>query len=354
MTLAVQRLDSRAWLCWGLAAMTPLLLSRNPWLLLQVLLIVSIVRTVWRPAMAEQGLGWFLRIAATFVAVGIVFNVLTVHAGDRVVGDLPKSWPVVGGTLTWNALVYGLLGGITLFSLVLTGLTVSTLISWTDLFHVLPRRLAPIAVTGSVAWAFLPQTAVAWRQIREAQSMRGHRFHGVRDYIPIVVPLLAGGLDRSLVMAEALESRGFGASPGPLSPGRRPWHDIAFGSCVITGLGGLTVAVYCLAVGMGTWAIIAALVGSISLATLVRTSPTPFAKRTRYRTLVWTPADSLVTTVSLITVSIVVIWNGVRPDSLAYAPYPILTVPPVDVPLLIILGLLMVPALVFRLEAQST
>ena len=67
--MGAERLDSRAWLCWGLAAMTPLLLSRNPWVLGEVLLIVVIVRVVWRPAMADQGMGWFLRIAATFVVV---------------------------------------------------------------------------------------------------------------------------------------------------------------------------------------------------------------------------------------------------------------------------------------------
>lgn len=350
----VYRLDSRAWLGWGLAAMTPLLLSRNPWLLLQVLLIVSVVRAVWRPAMSHQGMSWFLRIAATFVVVGVFFNVLTVHSGDRVIADLPGSWPVVGGILTWNALVYGVLGGVALFTLVLTGITISTLISWTDLFHVLPRRLAPIAVTGSVAWAFLPQTAAAWRQIREAQTMRGHRFRGVRDFIPIVVPVLAGGLDRSLVMAEALESRGFGASAGIFSRHPNPWREIAFGLGVITGLGGLAVAIYCLAVGITTWAIIAGLVGCISLVALVRTSPTPRPVRTRYRTLHWTPADSLVTVASLVTVSIVTIWNGVRPASLAYAPYPTLAIPRVDIPLLLTLGLLLTPALVFRPGTQST
>lgn len=322
-------------------------------ILIEILLIVTVVRTVWRPAMSDRGMGWFLRIAATFVIVGVIFNVLTVHSGDLVIAELPGSWPVVGGILTWNALVYGTLGGVALFSLVLTGITVSTLISWVDLFHVMPRRLAPIAVTGSVAWAFLPQTAVAWRQIREAQTMRGHRFHGMRDFIPIVVPLLAGGLDRSLVMAEALESRGFGASAGVHPATRNPWRDFAFGCSVIFGLGGLAVAVYCLAVGMAAWAGVAGAVGGISLAALVRTSPTPVAARTRCRTLVWSRADSLVTVTSLIAVSIVVIWNGVRPGSLVYAPYPTLTLPPVDAPLLILLGLLMVPALVFRPSAGS-
>lgn len=347
------RLDSRAWLCWGLAVTMPLLLGRNPWVLGEVLLIVGVVRAVWRPAMADQGMSWFLRIAATFVVVSVVFNVLTVHSGDRVIAHLPESWPIVGGALTANALVYGILGGIALFTLVLTGLTISTLISWTDLFHVMPRRLAPIAVTGSVAWAFLPQTAVAWRQIREAQTMRGHRFRGARDFVPIVVPLLAGGLDRSLAMAEALEARGFGASDGAGQRRRSRWRETVFAAGVIAGLGGLAVAVYCLAVGMTTWAILSGAIGAAALAAMIRTSPAPATSRTRYRPLTWTHADTTVSATSLLTASIVIFRNGTSPASLAYTTYPKLTPPLVDLPVLLVLGLLLVPALVYQPQSYS-
>lgn len=349
----VERLDSRAWLVWGAATMTPLLLSRNPWVLVQVLVIVSVVRAVWSPAMSRPRLGWFLKIAATFMVVGIAFNVLTVHAGDQVITTLPESLPVIGGPLTWNALVYGILGGIALFTLVLTGLTVSALISWIDLFHVMPRRLAPIAVTGSVAWAFLPQTAIAWREIREAQLLRGHQFRGVRDFIPIVVPLLAGGLDRSLVMAEALEARGFGASSSPTAQrDRSAVRDAGFGIGLVAGLGGLAVAVYCLAVGLAGWSMAAAAVGVLSLITLVRLSPTPPGQRTRYRVLAWTAADSLVTGTSLVVLVAVVAWNGVSPESLVYNPYPKLILPPGDLPLLVSLGPLIVPAVAYRPARQ--
>ncbi len=346
--MSTKRLDSRAWLCWGLATMTPLLLGRNPWILVQVLVIVAVVRSVWRPAMTHQGMAWFIRIAATCVAVGVVFNVLTVHAGDRIIASLPESWPVIGGVLTWNALIYGILGGVALFTLVLTGITISTLMSWTDLFHAMPRRLSPIAVTGSVAWAFLPQTAVAWRHIREAQIMRGHRFRGVRDFIPIVVPLLAGGLERSLMMAEALESRGFGASSSPPHDLRRSRRDLTFDLGIVIGLGGLALAAYCLAVGLASWALLAGLVGGSALTALARSSPPPIPLRTRYRVIDWTRADSLVVASSLVVACVVVTWNGLRPASLAYAPYPALTVPPADLPLLVILGFLIVPAMVYR------
>ena len=140
-------LDSRTWLMWAFAAMLPLLLGRNPWLTMEILIIVLVVRGTWLDRHAAQGNAWFLRIALVMAAIGVVFNVLTVHAGDLVFASLPDAWPVIGGDLTWNAVAYGLVSGLTLFGLVLTGITVAALIRWVDLFHLLPPRLAPIPMT---------------------------------------------------------------------------------------------------------------------------------------------------------------------------------------------------------------
>ena len=35
-------------------------------------------------------------------------------------------------------------------------------------------------------------------RIREAQAVRGHRVQGIRDWLPIVVPLLVSGLERAM------------------------------------------------------------------------------------------------------------------------------------------------------------
>ncbi|CAN5723201.1 hypothetical protein BH20CHL3_BH20CHL3_01730 [soil metagenome] len=338
-------LDSRSWLAWGLAAMTPLLLGRNPWVLLEVLIVVVAVRLVWLPRANHQGMGWFLRIAAAFMAIGVLFNVLTVHAGDRVFGSLHEAWPIIGGELTWNALVYGVLSGVALFTLVLIGITVSSHISWIELVHVLPPRLATIAVTGSVAWAFLPQTAVAWRHIREAQTMRGHTFRGIRDFIPIVVPLLAGGLERSFAVSEALESRGFGASGAPRStdhPIRSAFADLG----LIVGLVGLAAGAYCVAVGMLKWAVASFGVGFLALFATSRLAPSPGIAITRYRTATWRVADTLVTASAAVAFGIVAGWSLFSPDALAFWVYPELLAPRVDIIAILAIGLLLVPALV--------
>src|SRR5215203_2786799 len=206
------QLDPRAWLLWFVAASLPALLGRNPWPLLASLIAVTGVRIAWSHRM-RGGQTWalYLRLALISALVGITFNVLTVRAGDRELISLPGAIPVAGGEVTLNAAVYGLLGGIALVLLVLLGSTVAGLLDWAEIVRLMPDGLTTIAVAGSVAFAFLPQTAIAFREIREAQLARGHRVRGARDLLPIIVPVLAGGLERAVTLSESLESRGFGA-----------------------------------------------------------------------------------------------------------------------------------------------
>ena len=88
--------------------------------------------------------------------------------------------------------------------------------------RLLPERMAALAVAGSVAWSYLPRTTAALTEIREAQMARGYRPRGIRDAAPLVVPLLAGGLERAMITAEALEARAFGAPLGPELTPRLP------------------------------------------------------------------------------------------------------------------------------------
>jgi energy-coupling factor transport system permease protein len=331
--------------------MLPPLLARNPWVIIEILIIVLTVRAIWIPPASSQGTGWFLRVAGLFVVIGVTFNVLTVHAGTTVLATLPASWPIVGGDLTLNALVYGLVGGVALFTLVLIGVTVGTLVSWIDLFHGLPPRLAPIAVTGSVAWSFLPQLAIAWQNIREAHAMRGHRLRGARDILPLVTPLLATSLDRSLVMAEVLESRGFGAAAAPTAPmssKRRDRSHLAISAgMVILAAGG-----YCLAVGMIGWGIAGLVIGGLLVLTGFRAGESPGPPRTRLRRHAWTSRDTAILATSILSALGTIGWIAMSPDEASYRVYPQLTLPTAGPLVLLSVALLLTPAIVARKSAS--
>lgn len=344
MTRISGRIDSRVWILWAVAAMVPVLIGRHPLVIGEVLAIVVVVRNGWAGWIGIVGLGWFLRLGAVVLSVSVLFNVLTVHAGEDVLAELPDAWPVVGGPLTVNALVYGGVSALALFTLLLIGTTTGALLSWIDLFRLLPRRLAPVAVAGSVTWAFLPRTATAFRQIREAQMMRGHRIRNGLDVLPLIVPLLAGGLERSLTTAEALEARGFGATVGPGGePEQSSWpRRIGMVIALVT----LVAGAYCVLVGYGPVAVVLLLTGS-GILTAVLALPTRdhrVVTRTRYREVVWHRRDTIVSGTAAFVLIVVVARNIASPESFRFDPYPTLHPPHIDLPLMIAVAALLLPA----------
>ena len=335
------RLDPRAWLVWGVAAMLPPLLGRNPFVLLATLLAVLGVHAAWRGS-APSHRGWrgLLRLAFLFAAVGVLFNVLTAHVGDRVFARVPDAIPIVGGPLTLNALVYGLLSAIAVLALVLVGSTLGQVLDWAMLLRLLPAQLSTVAVAGSVAWALVPQTAAALGEIREAQAARGHRPRWIRDLVPLLVPLLAGGLERALALAEALEARAFGAPLDTAGEAPRPWRGIA----TACGLTAGAVGAYLLAVGRPA-AALAALVAAGGGLVVGAWEPrgADRLRRTRYREPAWGPSETIVAGAAGLVLGVEILTLAIDPSAFSYEPYPSLAAPRVDLPLLAALALLLAP-----------
>lgn len=344
-TVDAARVDPRAWLLWAAAAAIPPLIGRNPFVLTAVILAVVGVRAAWAPAAAGLAAwGGILRLAIVFSAVGVLFNVLTVRAGDRPFARIPAAVPLLGGSLTVNALVYGLLGATAAVALVLIGTTVGAIVDWPSLLRLLPERLTTVAVAGSVAWTFVPQTAAAWREIGEAQLARGHRPRGVRGLLPLLVPLLAGGLDRALTLAEALEARAFGAPLGAQPPANR-----VRGPATGIGLTAGVVATYLLAAGrpVAAAAGLALAAGCLLLANRGPGRAAPVApRRTSYREPRWDRRATTIAAGAGFSLLVQLATLALAPGAFAYEPYPSLAPPIVNLPLLAALGVLLAPAAV--------
>lgn len=343
----MSRIDSRAWLAWGAAASLPLLAGRHPLVIVEVLAITLVVRAVCLPPGKATPWGWLARLSALAVPIGILFNVATVHSGDRVLVTVPDGIPLLGGDLTWNAAIYGALSGLAIVCLVLIGTTVAAGIQWSDLMRMLPDRAAGLAVAGSVAWAFLPRLAHSWREIREAQTARGHRWSGPRDAVPLVVPLLAGGLDRAVLMAEALESRGFGAST-PRSASR-------FGSVLgAAAIVAATTGLYLFAVGRSGEAFVLLLIAGLAGAMLALVGRDTGAPRvTRYRSRRWTLTDTIVIAGAMAALLSAGIALQQSPDLLRWNPYPVLEWSAGSVWLPLGLAALLLPAVVAPADEQG-
>jgi energy-coupling factor transport system permease protein len=336
-------LDPRAWIIWAIAANLPPLVGRNPWPLAATLLATLGVWGAWSAGAAGARWRPLLRLAIIFGAVSVLFNVLTAHIGDRPLGELPETWPVIGGVLTLNALIYGLLSAMAIFSLVAVSATLGATLDWSATMRLLPERMAALAVAGSVAWAYLPRTTAALAEIREAQMARGYRPRGIRDAALLVIPLLAGGLERSMITAEALEARAFGAPLAPeLTP--RPWQVASLLICLVAALtGAFSLALGQLAVAGGLLAVAAA---SLTACLFTRHEDEPQLRRTRYRDPIWERPEWIVTGTALVVLAVEMAVLFLDPAAFRYEPYPSLTAPAISLPLLAVLGLLLAPAAV--------
>ncbi|MGH2536117.1 MAG: energy-coupling factor transporter transmembrane component T [Candidatus Promineifilaceae bacterium] len=308
------------------------LATRNPIYLALLLAVAHAVgRSFERTSVAFKPLSPMLAVLVLAVSAG--YSALFFHAGDTVLLRLPD-WPLIGGPLTLEAAIHGALSGLTLLTLLMVVRAFVAIIPAAALVRLAPAGLQELGLAVLIAINYLPQTGRQLEQIREAQAIRGHRLHGVRDWRPMLIPLLVGGLERSTTLAEAMVARGYGSA---VSSGRGPWLRLAL-------IGGLLAAMWgWLVAAQGErWgavllaAALALLFGALVLAGRGR-------RRSAYQGQRLTPLTMLLW---LATLQLALVWLGLGGDPLAYSPFPKLMAPPFQVVLgLSILALALLPRL---------
>lgn len=206
------QLHPLTWLAWLAAALTLVLLTRNPLYLLLLWLTLLIVY-VRLPARPEAPLPFsplaFVIITLPFAAA---LNLLLSPFGESVFWRVPL-WQ---RPLTFESLVYGTINGLLLGVLFTAFSVFNRAISPPVLLRFAPRAFYPFAVITAIALNFVPAMQRQLQAIHEAQAIRGHTFKGWRDTLPLFLPLLIGGLERALQLAEAMTARGFAPPSSPL------------------------------------------------------------------------------------------------------------------------------------------
>ena len=321
--------DARAWVVWLLAGGVLVLSARNPLYLLLLLVISRIVQA----ACAAPDVGAlrlpFWRLAAAILIFATLFNLLTAHVGETMLATLPAGWWLIGGPLTLEAAVYGFITGLSLVTLLSLFLAFNAIVPTAELAGLTPAALYELGLVLLVALTYVPETVRQFQRIREAQAIRGHRLRGLRDWRPIAIPLLVGGLERALNLAETMVARGYGATVQVSVP-RRTRLLLLLG--LVLALGGA------LRLGWGAadgWALIATAALAIGLA---YRGLSRGVVRTRYRARRWTWADTLVVVAALLPLAL--LWPLPGGGGLDYASYPRLSAPPFSVVAgLLLLGL---------------
>jgi energy-coupling factor transport system permease protein len=325
-----------AWLLWLVSAATPALLTRNP-LILTVLLLVTLVvyNTLGTRSPVAGGWGSLIRLALVLWGFSLVFDGLTNHFGATPLVVLPREWPVVGGPITAEALLFGLGSGLALASLILIFATFNAVADHYRLLRMVPAAFYHAAVVAAIALTFVPQTVASLQDIRDAQTLRGHRFRGLRDLLPLFLPLLSSGLERAIQLAESMEARGFAHAEAT-----QPSFGVRIGLAAGTlGCGaGAFVGAYFpgeRSVGLGL------LLGSAGLLGYGLWRLGQGVERSRYRRLHWRHQDTLIAAASGLVALVFVATALLAPARLAFDPYPRATWPTFD-PLV---GLALLPLL---------
>jgi energy-coupling factor transport system permease protein len=311
---------TRSWVVWLIAAAVPAFSLHNPLYLAVVLGAAWIDYTILGRS-TSVGSSWasVVRIGLFFFALTIPFNALSNHMGRIILFRLPASWPIIGGPITLEAIIAGSANGLALLTILVVFAAFNAVVDHYQLLRATPAFLFQAGVIMSIAITFVPQMVLSAREIRQAQRIRGHRFRGVRDLLPLIIPLLANGLERAIQLAEAMEARGFGSAVAPIP---RRWALLAqlgLLAALLGLMGGLfTVAVVPEQSGWG-WMLAAA--GSAGVLAILSLKGRQ-VRRTRYRRLVWTWRDTAVVIASTVVLVVVMAAKLAMPNAMTYSPFP--------------------------------
>jgi energy-coupling factor transport system permease protein len=237
----VRQLHAGAWWLWALGLAAAATRTLNPLVLVLIIAVAGLVTAARR-----TGAPWaasfraFLALGAFVVVLRVVFEALFgAPVPGTVLVTLPEltlpAWMADAG----EALVGALCAGLQLAAILACVGAASALAAPTRLLKSVPGALYEVGVALVVALTVVPQTVVHVGHVREARRLRGRSDRGLRAWAATAVPVLNAALERSLLLAAAMDSRGFGRSSS-LTRGQR--RVVAGG--IFAGMAGVLVGVY--------------------------------------------------------------------------------------------------------------
>jgi energy-coupling factor transport system permease protein len=335
--LLPRHLHPGAWWLWALGLATAASRTTNPLLLALVIAVSGYVvaarrsQTPWARSYAA-----FLRLGLAVIVLRVAFQTLfgATDSGSHVVVTLPEfplpDWVAgirVGGPVTVEGLLLAAYDGLRLAAVLVCVGAANSLANPKRLLRLVPGALYEAGVTVIVALTVAPQIVAEVGRVRAARRLRGRADRGIRGLGGVLMPVLEGSLERSLELAAAMDSRGYGRG-ADRSPGLRR----ATAALVLGGLLGVCAGVYGLLDGGGRPLLglpllglgVAAAAGGLALGSR-RTA------RTRYRPDPWLHPEWLVAGIGLVTAAALIATGVAAPAAL----YP--AVVPLEVPSLPVL-----------------
>ncbi|MEV7033317.1 energy-coupling factor transporter transmembrane component T [Streptomyces sp. NPDC093272] len=239
-----------AWWVWALTLATAVSRTNNPLLLFLVLAVLGYVVTARRTeAPWARGFKYYLWLALTVVAIRVVFRAvfatgITPH--DHFLFSLPHiptpDWYAgirIGGPVSLEALLSAATDGLRLACMLCCIGAANTLANPKRALRVLPGALYELGVAVTVAISVAPQLVQSVQRVSRAKRLRAGRATGMKALRTIVVPVLEDALERSLRLAAAMDSRGYGRAGTATRRSRR-----ITGALMLLGMCGLCAGAY--------------------------------------------------------------------------------------------------------------
>ncbi|HVX22078.1 MAG TPA: energy-coupling factor transporter transmembrane component T [Acidimicrobiales bacterium] len=285
-----------AWWLWAIGLATAVSTTTNPLLLLLVVAVLGVVVANRRSeAPWARAFKYYLYLALVVVAIRVVFR--AVFGGDvdaqtmHVLFTLPHvplpSWAAgvqLGGPVTLEGTLAALYDGLRLATMLCCIGAANALANPKRALRVLPGALYELGMAVVVALSVAPQLVESAQRVRRARKLRGDargRFGALRS---IAIPVLEDALERSLRLAAAMDSRGYGRT-GSASPRSRR----VTAALMLVGLAGLCLGAYGTLDGSGAGSLaFPALLGGGLLCSVGLLLGSRRVRRTQYRPDPWT------------------------------------------------------------------
>jgi energy-coupling factor transport system permease protein len=239
-----------AWWIWALALAVAASRTTNPLLLLLILAVLGIVVALRRgDAPWARGYRYYLVMALAVIVIRVIFRVIFesgVAPGDHILFWLPRirtpSWYAgiqIGGPVSLEAVLSAALDGARLACLLCCIGAANTLANPKRALRVLPGALYELGVAVTVALSVAPQLVDSAQRVRRAQRLRGAQRRGLRALRAVATPVLHDALERSLLLAAAMDSRGYGRTGSATRATRRLTSGL-----LLAGLAALCLGTY--------------------------------------------------------------------------------------------------------------
>jgi energy-coupling factor transport system permease protein len=336
-----------AWWLWALGLAAAASRTLNPVPLLLILAVTGLVVSARKSdAPWARSYSAFLKLALLIIAIRVVFQALLSSGsqGPTVLFTLPEL-PVpgstgikLGGEVSLEAVLRAFYEGLQLATILVCVGAANALGSARRLLRSVPGALYEVGVAVVIALTFAPQLVTDAARVRAAHRLRGQS-GGLGSMKRLAMPVLEGALDRSVELAAAMDSRGYGRTTDATPAARR-----LTGVLVLGGLIGLCVGTFGLLSGTGSaWMGLPTLLAGSLLAAGGIYLGGRRTGRTTYRPDPWALPEWLVAGSGLAAAVAMFVTLGTDPSSLVLAS--VTAVPPVPVVATVGILVAMLPAI---------